>query len=311
MTLTPPATSGQTDLLLDVSGYFAPASVASVVAYHAYLPFGVEATYFAQDFERMKFTGHERDLADASSPAADLDYMHARHYNFLTGRFLSIDSHKASPKKPQGWNRYSYTLGNPLRHFDPDGNAEVDFTFRAFIPQESVGIFRGDNRSFSTAADASSRTSITVKVETDPTKRGSANPLLGPPDVKIGTSHATFSSDGKTATGPVLPNATASYDANGNTVINIQQDVKIPYPVPTGGIDAQVSVTIPQSAAWINITGSISGSPSFEANVSVDGGATENIPIQTASDNAFLFALELQSTTEFTVFSPLETTPPL
>jgi hypothetical protein len=108
-----------------------------------------------------------------------------------------------------------------------------------------------------------------------------------------------------------LPNATASYDANGNTVINIQQDVKIPYPVPTGGIDAQVSATIPQSAAWIDINGSISGSPSFEANVSVDGGATQNIPVQTASDSAFFFALDLQSTTEFNVFTLLGTSPPL
>jgi hypothetical protein len=56
MTLTLPATSGQTDLVLDVTGYFAPTSAASVVAYHAYFPDGLEATYFAQDSERMKFT---------------------------------------------------------------------------------------------------------------------------------------------------------------------------------------------------------------------------------------------------------------
>jgi hypothetical protein len=33
------------------------------VAYHAYYPFGEEATAFNQDTEPMKFTGHERDLA--------------------------------------------------------------------------------------------------------------------------------------------------------------------------------------------------------------------------------------------------------
>ena len=121
MTLAPPATSGQTDLLLDVSGYFAPAAAAPVVGYHAYLPFGVEATYFAQDFERMKFTGHERDLADPSSPADDLDYMHARHYNFLTGRFLSVDVIGGSASRPQSLNRYSYARLSPLTYVDLNG----------------------------------------------------------------------------------------------------------------------------------------------------------------------------------------------
>jgi RHS repeat-associated protein len=90
-------------------------------AYHVYLPYGVEATYFAQDVERMKFTGHERDLADPSSPADDLDYMHARHYSMITGRFLSFDPFGGNLFKPQSWNRYSYALGNPVRYVDPMG----------------------------------------------------------------------------------------------------------------------------------------------------------------------------------------------
>jgi hypothetical protein len=48
-------------------------------AYHAYFPFGEEATAFNQDSLRMKFTGHERDLGSAGGPGDDLDYMHARH----------------------------------------------------------------------------------------------------------------------------------------------------------------------------------------------------------------------------------------
>lgn len=133
MTLAQPATTGQADLLLDVSGYFAPAAVAPVAAYHAYLPFGAEATYFAQDFERMKFTGHERDLADPSSPAADLDYMHARHYNFLTGRFLSVDLHAAQMKVPNSWNRYSYAWNSPMRLVDPTGLEPLDATVRTYL----------------------------------------------------------------------------------------------------------------------------------------------------------------------------------
>ncbi len=149
LTLAPPATSGQTDLLLDVSGYFAPASVASVAAYHAYLPFGGEATYFAQDFERMKFTGHERDLADPSSPAADLDYMHARHYNFLTGRFLSIDKLGGRPAVPQSWNRYSYARGNPMSLVDPNGLEDMPANWQTFfnaffgLSENNLGTFHG------------------------------------------------------------------------------------------------------------------------------------------------------------------------
>ncbi|HVT56883.1 MAG TPA: RHS repeat-associated core domain-containing protein [Thermoanaerobaculia bacterium] len=274
-------------------------------AFHAYYPFGEEATPPRTDLERMKFTGHERDLADPNSPAADLDYMHARHCSPTLARFLSVDRLQGKPSKPQSWNRYSYTLGNPLRHFDPNGRAVVDVQFRAFIPQDWVGIFRGDNRGFSAAHDASARTSITVRVETDPGKRVGQSPLLGKPDVSIGRSHLRFGASDRTGTGPVLPHATASYDMSGNTVIKIQQDVKVPYPTPTGGITADLSVTIPKSASSIAINGSISGSPSFEANVSVDGGPTQNIPLQKSSDDLFLFSLQLQSTTELNLLMPL------
>jgi RHS repeat-associated protein len=93
-------------------------------AYHVYLPYGTEATAFNQDSERLKFTGHERDLADPASPADDLDYMHARSTTPLAGRFLSADPlvHlKDSPKRPQLWNRYTYALGDPLLLTDADG----------------------------------------------------------------------------------------------------------------------------------------------------------------------------------------------
>jgi len=42
-------------------------------AYHVYYPFGEEATAFNQDSERMKFTGHERDLASPAGAGDDLD----------------------------------------------------------------------------------------------------------------------------------------------------------------------------------------------------------------------------------------------
>ena len=79
-----------------------------------------------QNTQRMKFTGHERDLGDPTSAADDLDYMHARFDNGPVGRFLSVDPAKsATLRRPQSWNRYSYALNNPIKYVDPDGETAV------------------------------------------------------------------------------------------------------------------------------------------------------------------------------------------
>ena len=63
--------------------------------------------------------------ADLQSDFHDLDYMHARFAKPSWGRFLSVDPSQRSsnPKQPQSWNRYAYTINNPLRLIDPDGEA--------------------------------------------------------------------------------------------------------------------------------------------------------------------------------------------
>ncbi|MBN1922452.1 MAG: hypothetical protein JW892_14490 [Anaerolineae bacterium] len=40
------------------------------------------------------------------------------------GRFLQADTIVPNPANPQSLNRYSYTLGNPLRYTDPSGHRE-------------------------------------------------------------------------------------------------------------------------------------------------------------------------------------------
>lgn len=90
-------------------------------ALHSYFPFGEELVPDG-DAERMKFTGHERDLGKPGQ-ADDLDYMHARYCSPLLGRFLSVDpaSGGARLTNPQSWNRFSYAANNPLLFVDPDG----------------------------------------------------------------------------------------------------------------------------------------------------------------------------------------------
>jgi RHS repeat-associated protein len=65
----------------------------------------------------QKFTGKERDAETG------LDYFGARYFSAPQGRFTTPDPLMASAKisNPQTWNRYSYTLNNPLRFVDPDG----------------------------------------------------------------------------------------------------------------------------------------------------------------------------------------------
>jgi RHS repeat-associated protein len=91
------------------------------IARHTYYPFGVEIDPPAQDAEKLRFTGHERD--------ASLDYMHARYYTDMTGRFLSVDPAldlKKTLPSPQIWNRYSYVVNNPARYVDPDGREHTN-----------------------------------------------------------------------------------------------------------------------------------------------------------------------------------------
>ena len=92
-----------------------------------YTPFGSEWTSDVLDTDqKLRFTGHERDLMDPTHTTDDVDYMHARHYNLNLARFLSVDPVGGDPLRPQSWNGYAYVLNNPLRFTDPFGLSEAD-----------------------------------------------------------------------------------------------------------------------------------------------------------------------------------------
>jgi RHS repeat-associated protein len=98
---------------------------------HDYLPFGEElfagvgtraaeqgyASHTQQDGQRKQFTGKERD------DETGLDFFGARYFASVQGRFTSPDPLLSSgnPELPDTWNRYSYSLNNPLRFIDPTG----------------------------------------------------------------------------------------------------------------------------------------------------------------------------------------------
>ena len=100
----------------------------SGVRRHDYFPFGEEipadATwrtivrgYGRGDSVRQKFAAYERDNETG------LDYAQARYHANIQGRFTSVDPSRKSIvlTNPQSWNRYSYTLNNPLAYVDKNG----------------------------------------------------------------------------------------------------------------------------------------------------------------------------------------------
>ncbi len=90
-----------------------------------YYPFGLDALA-ATDPERMRFAGHERDTRATLSQTDDLDYMHARYYSPVVGRFLSIDPGRDwNAREPQSWNLFSYARNNPVNVIDPDGRLSL------------------------------------------------------------------------------------------------------------------------------------------------------------------------------------------
>ena len=113
-----------------------------------YAPFGEElltvggraslAAYTVSDGVRQQFTGYERDVE------TDLNYAINRYYSSQSGRFTSPDPYTIILEKDQGrdeserrqrllnyclqpqiWNKYAYSLNNPIKYSDPDGRRAI------------------------------------------------------------------------------------------------------------------------------------------------------------------------------------------
>jgi RHS repeat-associated protein len=258
------------------------------------LPFGENLTCTGTEVTPIHFTGKERDAESGN------DFFGARYYTSTMGRFLTPDPGKLSLKhllNPQKWNKYTYVLNDPLAYFDPDGQAEVKISYDAFIPQKTVFGFRGDNRSFSTDPNASARVRVTMQIETDPAKNG-GNPLIGKPVVQVGETHimGTPESMNKQSSGPTTPTATASQDSDGNVTVNLNMNMRDPFQPAGQGAASNVNITVNEAATNAEVKGTVSGSPSFEANFTPEGAPTTNLPIQAAPQGTVGFLVGLQQT---------------
>jgi RHS repeat-associated protein len=110
-----------------------------------------DAPIAVYDVRGHKFTGKERD------GESGLDYFGARYYASALGRFMSTDPLRESghPGMPQSWNRYSHTLGNPLRFVDKQGKCsspavgkgQVGICIGLYISSKTIGgLGHGDGR---------------------------------------------------------------------------------------------------------------------------------------------------------------------
>jgi RHS repeat-associated protein len=86
-----------------------------------YYPYGGELLVSGSDPNNYKFTGKERDAESG------LDNFGARYDASALGRFMTPDTHSPSITNPQTWNKYSYTINDPMRLVDPDGQFPTPF----------------------------------------------------------------------------------------------------------------------------------------------------------------------------------------
>ncbi|MGA2236989.1 MAG: RHS repeat-associated core domain-containing protein [Terriglobales bacterium] len=277
--------------------------------YYYYYPYGGLFATVGSDPNRYKFTGKERDTESG------LDSFGARYNASSMGRFMTPDQRRLTIRdliNPQKWNKYAYTINNPLRYFDPNGMEEMDIQLKAVIQAPS----RTDplRRTFAGDSNGSSRTSITVRIETDASIRP-GNPIISATRGTAGQTKQLDANGNVVRTGQAtegLPTVTGTRDANGNAVLNFQENAKNPLEpqsLPLG-IRADLNVTVPQDASSVTTVGTVSGAPSFGLNVSTAGGADVNIPLQTEPASNFGFMMGLTQTNPILNVTPLPPPPP-
>lgn len=93
--------------------------LGGVVARQLYHPYGTVRYSEGELPTDLTFTG-QRDVAGTG-----LMHYGARYYHPALGRFVSADTIVPDPANPQGLNRFSYVLGNPLGFVDPSGHFDL------------------------------------------------------------------------------------------------------------------------------------------------------------------------------------------
>ncbi|MGQ0602473.1 MAG: RHS repeat-associated core domain-containing protein, partial [Anaerolineales bacterium] len=94
-------------------------TAGTVVARQWYEPFGKVRASSGTLPTKRTYTGQYTEEPGLGS----LMFYNARYFSPALGRFVSADSIVPDETNPQAWNRYAYTLGNPLKYTDPSGHS--------------------------------------------------------------------------------------------------------------------------------------------------------------------------------------------
>jgi len=94
-------------------------SAGTVIENNRVLPYGELWSNFVDSTNEQKFTTYDR--GDPQQADSELDYAMARFYTNRYGRFISPDSISGDIEYPQSWNRYTYSLNDPIDNTDPSG----------------------------------------------------------------------------------------------------------------------------------------------------------------------------------------------
>jgi RHS repeat-associated protein len=83
-----------------------------------YYAFGSDRRVVGTPATDHRFTGQKVD-------GSGLYYYNARYYDPVIGQFVSPDTIVPQPGRVDGYNRYMYVMGNPLRYNDPSGHCKM------------------------------------------------------------------------------------------------------------------------------------------------------------------------------------------
>jgi RHS repeat-associated protein len=85
-----------------------------------YAPWGTTRYTWGTTPTDYRFTGQREEYG------IGLYFYQARFYDAALGRFAQADSVIPNPINPADFDRYSYSINNPLRYYDPSGNKYCD-----------------------------------------------------------------------------------------------------------------------------------------------------------------------------------------
>ena len=217
-----------------------------------YTPFGEQIQNPAANDNLDGFTGHIKDKATG------LNYMQARYYDPVIGRFLSIDPVTFMDNgNPSYFNRYRYCANDPANCIDPNG--ETDIYIGGANDKRKDG--RGPVQSYYSGLKSQKGRTVgyfTASQKKEATAFARKHAGNGEPLNIIGHSYGTVAA----------ANVAQELGESGTTVNNLIGVDSVNKPLKSGAADSEKILT----TVSVNATGTGSGGDRVEAAGKLVGG---------------------------------------